>query len=64
MSGYKYYELTLPGFDGSTDETDDKVLWVALPREIALSSGPRVGVQELDFTCPPSPDDIDILVRN
>lgn len=23
------YELTLPGFDGGTDETDDRVLWVA-----------------------------------
>lgn len=23
------WEFTLPGFDGSTDETDDKVLWIS-----------------------------------
>jgi hypothetical protein len=23
----KTYEITLKGFDGSTDETDDKILW-------------------------------------
>jgi hypothetical protein len=25
------YELTLPGFDGGTDETDDLVLWISCP---------------------------------
>jgi hypothetical protein len=29
MSALSVFEVVLPGFDGSTDETDDKVLWIA-----------------------------------
>jgi hypothetical protein len=32
----KLFEITLPGFDGSTDATDDKVLWVGCPDETEL----------------------------
>lgn len=30
----KTYEITLPGFDGSTDETDDLVIWVNAPNPL------------------------------
>lgn len=32
---YGVYEVTLPGFDGGTDETDDLVLWMVLTDEEA-----------------------------
>ncbi|PXX95856.1 hypothetical protein [Halomonas sp. LBP4] len=34
---YGLYEVTLPGFDGGTDETDDLVLWMVLSDEEAAA---------------------------
>lgn len=33
MSKLLTFEVTLKGFDGGTDATDDKVLWVRAPDE-------------------------------
>jgi hypothetical protein len=32
----KVYELELKGFDGSTDETDDKIIWISIPANYKL----------------------------
>lgn len=34
------YELVLKGFDGSTDKTDDKIIWIKIPEntEIILNN--------------------------
>lgn len=51
------YEVTLAGFDGGTDATDDRVLWIEAPNEqlilAHLPAGSRV--QRMDFA-PPAED--------
>jgi hypothetical protein len=38
------FEVTGPGFDGSSDATDDQVFWVAATREELIDAiGPAVG---------------------
>ncbi len=46
------YELILKGFDGSTDETDDKIIWINIPDNMEVTSnanGQIESVSELSF---------------
>lgn len=56
------FEVTLPGFDGATDETDDRVLWVSAPSSDAVRETVKgLGAQvELGLVVPPS--DIDYVL--
>lgn len=48
-----YFEITAVGFDGGTDETDDRVLWVSAPTRLhmdhVLDGVPFQSLNELDF---------------
>lgn len=47
------YEITLPGFDGSKDDTDDHVLWVIAPDNFDMAAvskrHPEISVTEMSF---------------
>ena len=59
-----YFEITAVGFDGNTDETDDRVLWVSAPTRLhlnyVLGDVPYLTVNELDFDA--EGEDLDYLL--
>jgi hypothetical protein len=58
----KVYELTLKGFDGSTDETDHLVLWISCQDHLSLvCNGSNI------LTCgeiPVDPSAVDIVIED
>ena len=59
------WEITLPGFDGSTDETNDRVIWIETPSnlEVVLSeSFDSVGADITPIN-PGFTNGIDLIVR-
>lgn len=57
-----YYEVTLAGFDGSTDETDDLIKWVKAPNiGVVRKHYPYAKVEELGFV--PPRQDVDKVLR-
>lgn len=60
FGGTWVYEVLLPGFDGSTDETDDKLLWVrASSLDAVTARYPEAEVEPLDEAYDVAPGDID-----
>ena len=58
----RIFELTIPGFNGGTDETDHHVLWVVSPdleSVLNLATPHGVAVQELPVGHVDDDDDID-----
>jgi hypothetical protein len=45
------FEITASGFDGGTDETDDRVLWVMAPTQEEVT----LAIEDLDASCVPIP---------
>jgi len=48
----KVYELTLKGFDGGTDETDNKIIWIASNHHLKLidnKSNPIASITEIQW---------------
>lgn len=62
------FEITAIGFDGGSDDTDDRVLWVSAPDLAALQAVlqgvPHQGVVPLDPTMQTSPEDFDFALPN
>lgn len=47
----RYFEITAAGFDGGTDKTDDRVLWVKAENEQVIKALPieQYGAQVVDM---------------
>lgn len=61
----KIYEVTLPGFDGSTDATDDRIRWVAAPSiDVVEERYPNHPIQSLPPGTPPADADETITPPN
>lgn len=59
------FEITLPGFNGGTDATDDRVLWVSAPSAAdvhAAAAGPGVSIYPLPEGVDPLNAGIDYIL--
>ena len=61
MTKYYLTEIILPGFDGSTDATDDRVLWAAVS-ENASMDGWNSEVVGSDKEIDPYSPAVDVIV--
>ena len=58
----KFYEITLPGFNGSTDDTDDHVLWVSAPDDFDMEDlALRHQLTVAEMSLAPEPIDINYV---
>lgn len=58
----RVFEVTLPGFYGGTDDTDDRILWVMAPNEAAVREHlPHDAVVDAMNTAPPH-EDVDFVL--
>jgi hypothetical protein len=61
----KMIELVLKGFDGSTDKTDDKIIWIGIPDncDITLSDNPSNQIESISEVKIKFPTGIDLTIK-
>ena len=58
-------ELVLKGFDGGTDKTDDKIVWIGVPDncEVILNNNKSNPIESISEIQPEFPSSIDLTIK-